>query len=135
MYSICPVLSGCLDKALADQFDILARTGGKSVSVEEGQEVDEEVVVGTGSTLKLKKWHQRKRPNMGYDPAIDRAKAREDSLQIKMDIFPNEENPIRRREIPLIDQIHRLMHLWKSGELSKVNDYLDIRRYWKQYIP
>ena len=118
---------GLSDNALADQFDILARTGGKSVSAEEGQEADEEVGGGTGSTLKLKKWYQRKRPSMGYDPAIDSAKARADSRQIKLDIFPDEEKPIRRREIPLIDQIHRLMLLWKSGELSKVNDYLDTR--------
>ena len=118
---------GLSDNALADQADILARTGGKSVSVEERQEVDEEVGGGTGSTLKLKKWHQRKRPSMGYDPAIDSAKARADSLQLKMDIFPDEEKPIHRREIPLIDQIHRLMHLWKAGELSKINDYLETR--------
>ena len=121
------VSCGLSDKALADQFDILARTGGKSGAVEEGKEANEEVGGGTGSTLKLKKWHQRKRPNMGYDPAIDSAKARADSLQLKMDIFPDEEKPINRREIPLIDQIHRLMHLWKAGELSKVNDYLDTR--------
>ena len=29
------------------------------------------------------------------------------------------------RPAPLIDQIHRLMHLWKSGEQFKVEDYLD----------
>jgi len=26
---------------------------------------------------------------------------------------------------PLIDQVQRLMHLWKAGEESKVNEYLD----------
>ena len=26
---------------------------------------------------------------------------------------------------PLIDQVHRLMHLWKDGEVVKVNEYLD----------
>ena len=29
------------------------------------------------------------------------------------------------RPAPLIDQIHRLMHLWKAGEQFKVDDYLD----------
>jgi putative DNA methylase len=27
----------------------------------------------------------------------------------------------------LIDQVHRLMHLWKGGDVSKVNEYLDLR--------
>jgi hypothetical protein len=26
-----------------------------------------------------------------------------------------------------MDQIHQLTHLWKEGELSKVDDYLDSR--------
>jgi hypothetical protein len=29
------------------------------------------------------------------------------------------------REIPLIDRVHRLMHLWKDGDVRKVDDYLD----------
>ena len=29
------------------------------------------------------------------------------------------------REIPLIDRVHRLMHLWHEGDLRKVDDYLD----------
>lgn len=33
----------------------------------------------------------------------------------------------QHREIPLIDQIHRLVQLWKAGELVKVDEYLDIR--------
>ena len=28
---------------------------------------------------------------------------------------------------PLIDQVHRLMHLWKSGDVIKVDEYLDMR--------
>ncbi len=28
---------------------------------------------------------------------------------------------------PLIDQVHRLMHLWKTGDVAKVDDYLDSR--------
>ncbi len=29
------------------------------------------------------------------------------------------------REVPLIDRIHRLMHLWRDGDVRKVDDYLD----------
>jgi hypothetical protein len=28
---------------------------------------------------------------------------------------------------PLIDQAHRLMHLWRAGDLIKVDEYLDAR--------
>ena len=122
------VSCGLTDGALADQFDILARTGGKSTpepDVDESE--DEEVEGGTGSTLRLKHWNQHKRQSMGYDPAIDKMKTGARAAQIKL--FPEEENEksVRRREIPLIDQIHRLMLLWKAGELVKVDDYLDSR--------
>ena len=29
------------------------------------------------------------------------------------------------KEIPLIDRIHRLMHLWKQGDVHKVDEYVD----------
>ncbi|MEK6653975.1 MAG: hypothetical protein AABY92_02350, partial [Thermodesulfobacteriota bacterium] len=29
------------------------------------------------------------------------------------------------KHVPLIDRVHRLMHLWKAGELHKVDEYLD----------
>ena len=31
------------------------------------------------------------------------------------------------RPAPLIDQAHKLMHLWRAGDEAKVNDYLDTR--------
>ena len=31
------------------------------------------------------------------------------------------------REPPLIDQAHRLMHLWRAGDEARVNAYLDDR--------
>lgn len=31
------------------------------------------------------------------------------------------------RPTPLIDQVHRPMHLWKAGDVVKVDDYLDAR--------
>lgn len=36
-------------------------------------------------------------------------------------------NEPRSRVIPLIDMIHRLMHLWVEGDVNKVDDYVDRR--------
>ena len=33
----------------------------------------------------------------------------------------------KRRMVPLIDQAHRLMHLWRAGDLTRVDHYLDDR--------
>jgi putative DNA methylase len=75
----------------------------------------------SGIILRLKSWQQRKRPNMGFDPTLD-------STTAHLPMFPEMEAKfIRSREVLLIDQIHRLMHLWKAGDVNKVNDYLDIR--------
>jgi putative DNA methylase len=68
---------------------------------EDETDADAEPEEGTGSTVKLRPWHQRKRKTMGYDA--------------------------EGRPAPLIDQVHRLMHLWKTGDVSKVDDYLDSR--------
>jgi len=98
------VSCGLSDKALADQFDILARTGGKSKAKDDDDEEenaeDTDTQEGTGSKVKLKTWKQRKRKGMGYEAAGG-------------------------RPIPLIDQVHRLMRLWKAGDVAKVDDYLD----------
>jgi hypothetical protein len=29
--------------------------------------------------------------------------------------------------VPLIDQIHRLIHLWKAGDIIKVDEYLEAK--------
>jgi hypothetical protein len=31
------------------------------------------------------------------------------------------------RPAPLIDQVHRLMHLWRAGDVINVDEYLDTR--------
>ncbi len=31
------------------------------------------------------------------------------------------------RPAPIIDQVHRLMHLWKTGDVVKMDEYLDAR--------
>jgi adenine-specific DNA methylase len=96
---------GLSDTTLADQYDILVRTGGRQFAEESEDEdlttEDEEGTEeeGTGSKVRLRPWNQRRRAAMGEDSG--------------------------GRPAPLIDQIHRLMHLWKSGEQFKVEDYLD----------
>ncbi|MGH9325861.1 MAG: DUF1156 domain-containing protein [Terriglobia bacterium] len=95
---------GLSDSALADHYDILVRTGGlaereddeEDFTAEDAEGPEEE---GTGSKVRLRPWIQRGRAAMGEDSG--------------------------GRPAPLIDQAHRLMHLWKAGEQIKVDDYLD----------
>lgn len=97
---------GLSDSALAGQFDVLVRTGGRE-EVEENEDEDlttedtegTEEEEGTGSKVRLRPWNQRRREMMGEDSG--------------------------GRPAPLIDQVHHLMQLWKAGELIKVDDYLD----------
>ncbi len=94
------------DTALVGQYDILIRTGGQS-EPDEDEEQDftvedpesAEIEEGTGSKVRLRPWNQRRRASMGEDSS--------------------------GRPAPIIDQVHRLMHLWKAGEQIKVDDYLD----------
>jgi adenine-specific DNA methylase len=96
---------GLSDSELADTWDILSRTGGSADEDEEEQadpdaEAEPEADEGSGSKVKLKTWAQRNRKNMGYEAPGG-------------------------RPVPLIDRLHRLMHLWRAGESAKVDEYLD----------
>lgn len=100
------VSCGLSDAALADEHDLLARTGGSTGSNgdEEGdasEDSEAEVEEERGSKVRLKAWQQRKTKAMGYDSV--------------------------GRPAPLIDQVHRLMHLWKAGDQLKVDEYLECR--------
>ena len=76
----------------------------------------------TGSTLQLLPWHKRK--SVGYDPVLDAA----ESQGAEAVRLPGFEVPAPTLlELPLIDQAHRLMHLWKAGDVTKVDAYLDAR--------
>ena len=101
------------DTALMNQHDLLTRTGRRGAGEEaesEGAEgddptndADENVTgaddTGGGAKVKLKPWHRRQGRNLGREsPGGSPA--------------------------PLIDQIHRLMHMWRTGDQVKVNDYL-----------
>ena len=94
------------DADLISRFDLLARTGGQSAVAEDDEEASEESAAepeeGTSSTVRLKPWEQRKSISLGYNA-------------------PGTPAP------PLIDQLHRLMHLWKAGDVSRVDEYLDAR--------
>jgi putative DNA methylase len=101
------VSCGLSDSTLAIQHDILVRTGGQAEATDDNAEVssedtDAEPEEGSGSKVKLKSWHQRTRKSLGYE-------------------VPG------GRPVPLIDQIHRLMHLWKAGDVIKVDEYLEAK--------
>ena len=102
------VSCGLTDRELTDRYELLARTGGATAE-DQDQDEDEEETAGleedagstSGSKVKLKQWSQRHRKNLGIE--------------------------VDGKPAPLIDQIHHLMQVWKSGDVIKVDDYLDSR--------
>ena len=93
------------DSALVNQHDLLTQAGKRGTVDEDDEEEDapEEVEeTGGGAKVKLKPWHRRKGRNLGLEGQGG-------------------------RPAPLIDQVHKLMHLWRAGDQVKVNDYLDSR--------
>ena len=93
------------DSALVGQHDLLAQSGkGASADDDEGAAVGEESEDGGGSgaKLKLKTWNRRKGRNLGFEGTGG-------------------------RPAPLIDQVHKLMHLWRAGDQPKVDEYLGTR--------
>jgi len=95
------------ERQLADQYEILSRGNGTAAE-EEGEDAEAEEGVeevetsGGGGTFRLRAWSHRKHRMLGLDSEGGRA-------------------------APLIDQVHKLMHLWKGGDVNKVNEYLDSR--------
>ena len=88
---------------------ILSRGGRAPGGEPEGDEADPDDDVGAaagpggaGSRAALKPWSRRTAKSLGYRTPDG-------------------------REPPLIDQAHRLMHLWRAGDETQVNDYLDDR--------
>jgi putative DNA methylase len=80
----------------------------KGSSVPEPDEVEEEIGENaaepaeemSGGEFILRTWKERKEKRMGFES-------------------------VGGREIPLIDRVHRLMHLWRDGDVRQVDDYLD----------
>jgi putative DNA methylase len=97
---------GLSDHELEATWDLLVRTGGSEGNQEEDEDVglDTEAVPDSasdsGSRVKLKTWAQRQHRSMGHEAPGG-------------------------QPVPLIDRIHRLMHLWRAGDVLKVDEYLD----------
>ncbi len=98
------VSCGLSDSELVQTWDILAKTGADDTDNDEdvatGDEDAEEAPESTGGKVRLKTWSQRKNKSMGYEAPDGRS-------------------------VPLVDRVHRLMHLWKAGDVQKVDEYLD----------
>jgi adenine-specific DNA methylase len=119
---------GLSDHDLADRYEILQRAGASlplpagrgrreapgegplsasdlSESEDSGDDSvangAEEAEEGSGSRVRLRPWNRRIRKSLGYDSD--------------------------GRPAPLIDQAHRLMHLWRAGDVVRVDEYLDAR--------
>ncbi|MFN4243673.1 MAG: hypothetical protein ACK4PI_10605, partial [Tepidisphaerales bacterium] len=105
----CGLTDGELDKT----WDVLIHVGSDAARAAEAEEDDTETQgegdaeteeddggSGGGSKVKLKAWNQRRGKRMGYEAP-------------------------EGKPVPLIDRIHRLMHLWKAGDVHKVDEYLD----------
>ena len=92
------------DSALANQHDIIAQSGKSSVRDEAGEDGTNEDAGGTsgGAKMKLKPWNRRTGLNLGIQAAGG-------------------------KPVPLIDQVHKLMHLWCDGDQARVDNYLDNR--------
>ena len=94
------------DSALVNQYDLLAQSGKGKASDEleedDAAEDAEEADSGSGTKVKLKAWSRRRGRNLGLEAPGG-------------------------RPVPLIDQVHKLMHLWRAGDQAKVDDYLDTR--------
>ena len=97
---------GLSDRELESAWDLVSHKGTAAQVRDEDDEPDPddesepEENGNSGSKIKLKTWVQRKRNTMGFEAPSG-------------------------RPIPLIDRIHRLMHLWRAGDVHKVDEYLD----------
>ncbi len=94
------------DSALANQYDLLAQAGKRGAGDEiEGNGMAEEEAAAMGSggaKVRLKPWNRRRGCHIGLEGPAG-------------------------RPAPLIDQVHKLMHLWRAGDQVKIDDYLDRR--------
>ena len=95
------------DAELAGGLDLLVRGGASTTAVsdEDGDE-DGSETTGSASEARLKPWNRRRSRNLG-EPSADGGPP------------------------PLIDCVHRLMQLWKTGEQGRVDRYLEERGLWR----
>ena len=90
------------DAALVNQHDLLSQSGAGSADETPEAEDAEAAESGGGAKVKLKPWQRRQRRNLGLEAPSG-------------------------QPVPLIDQVHKLMHLWRAGDQVKVDDYLGYR--------
>ena len=86
-----------------NQHDLLVQSGKGSTADEMEDEVSEDGddgESGGGAKVKLKAWNRRQGRNLGMEAPGG-------------------------RPAPLIDQVHKLMQLWRAGDQARVDDYLD----------
>ena len=102
---------GLADRDLEGTWDLIAHKGSNAdddkeesdtsdPSDESDEPTDPDEGGAGGSLIKLKTWAQRTNRSLGYDAPSG-------------------------RPVPLIDRVHRLMHLWKAGDVHKIDEYLD----------
>ena len=101
------------DAELAGRHDLLVR--GKGAAATDPDDEDADTGTVSGSDVRLKTWKQRRSRNLGQTASDG-------------------------TEPPLVDCLHRVMQLWKTGEQARVDGYLDeralcspawFRRCWK----
>ncbi len=92
------------DTALVNQHDLIAQAGKGAASDQPEEDAPPEGAEETsgGAKVKLKPYNRRQGRNLGLEAPGG-------------------------RPVPLIDQVHKLMHLWCAGDQVKVDDYLDTR--------
>jgi putative DNA methylase len=95
---------GLRDRDLADRYDLLKFTKGPSqdeVEADDEDEVEDSDDGASGSKVVLKRWTERRGRNLGLE--------------------------MGGHQPPLIDQAHRIMRLWREGDVRKVDDYIEER--------
>ena len=91
------------DRDLTGRYDLLVRAKGSFAEDTLEAEDDEgagDGQTGSGNKVRLKAWSRRKAKKLGYEGASG-------------------------QPAPLIDKVHRLMHLWRGGDEARVNQYID----------
>ncbi len=109
LYAISCNLS---DADLAGRHDVLARGGSRGGAQSEADDPDSPAAgspAASGNEARLKPWHRRRSKTLG-EPSSNGAPP------------------------PLIDCVHKLMQLWKTGDQSRVNAYLERRGLWRHEL-
>ena len=94
------------DAELVGRRDLLLRGARAAAADDAGAEGDGGA---SGGDARLKPWYRRQARDLG-------------------ELAPNGSPP------PLIDCVHRLMRLWKTGEQSRVDAYLEARGLWRHEL-